>query len=345
MKVLLVCSVVGLATWHVTAMAQSWPQGSDKPLVMLIEQLKPPHAGNERLRAAEALAGYGEFAAVPVTELLHYDDPLTAYYACLALIRLGPYAEAAVPDLMAIVADLNNPLRRNAVFALGRIGPAAAEAAPLLCRILREDNEQLRRVAVATLAAIGVGAVPALVESLRSRDIAVCRSVCTVLQQIGAEAEDAVPALVALVAEPDESLRDDVFFTFAEIGPSTVGDMVQMLQHEDSNVRRRAAMVLSRMGAAAAPAITVLCDATSDPDANVRFWAVKALGETGPSANAALDHLIRASRDEDADVRWQAVVAMREIRGGESAKQAIFVLLNDPHSAVRAKAETALANW
>jgi HEAT repeat protein len=104
-------------------------------------------------------------------------------------------------------------------------------------------------------------------------------------------------------------------------------------------------MVLSRMGAAAAPAMTALCDATSDPDANVRFWAVKALGETGHPANAALDHLIHASRDEDADVRWQAVVAMREAGAGKSARQAILGLLNDPHSAVRAKAEAALANW
>jgi HEAT repeat protein len=211
--------------------------------------------------------------------------------------------------------------------------------------LLNENSEELRLDAVAALTAIGVDAVPALVENLQSRDIAVCTSVCTVLQQIGAEAEDAVPALVALVADPDDSLRDAVFLTFAEIGPSTVGDMVRFLQHEDSGVRRRAAMVLSRMGPAAAPAMTALCDATCDPDANVRFWAVKALGETGHSANAALDNLIHASRDEDADVRWQAVVAMRKTGAGEPAKQAIFVLLNDPHSAVRTKAEAALANW
>jgi len=103
-------------------------------------------------------------------------------------------------------------------------------------------------------------------------------------------------------------------------------------------------MALSRMGAAAIPAMTALCEATSDPDANVRFWAVKALGETAYSANAALDHIIRASRDEDADVRWQAVVAMRKTDDSDLTKQALSDLLNDAHSAVRAEAESALAN-
>ncbi|MBC8869680.1 MAG: HEAT repeat domain-containing protein [Planctomycetes bacterium] len=345
MRTLLLCLAVCNSVWCVTAMTQSRSQGADKPLMTLVEQLKPPFSTTERVRAAEALEGYGESAVAPVTKLLRSGDRRTRKYACLALTRLGPCAEAAVPDLTAIVADSNSPLRREAVIALGRIGPAASDATPVLCRVFREDDEiLLRDCVVETLADIGKGAVRTLAENLQSGDIAVCQSVCVALQRIGPEAKEALPALIALVSVADQGLRDAIFLALAQMGAPAVGDLTRMLQHEDKHMRRLAAMALSKMSSEAAPAVRALCHVTGDPEADVRFWAVRALARIGESGHGVSDCLVRASLDEDADVRWQAAVAMRATRVNESSQQALRSLLNDAHPAVRAEVEAALGN-
>jgi len=104
-------------------------------------------------------------------------------------------------------------------------------------------------------------------------------------------------------------------------------------------------MALGRMGTAAEPAMTALCEATTDPDPDVRFWAVKALAETGALADVALGYVIRASRDEDADVRWQVVLALRKSGERNASKRTLRELLADVHFSVRTEAEAALADW
>ena len=342
MRHYLVCLAVCMMTWCATAMAQSWPQESGKPLMTLVEQLKPPRATPERLQAVEALAAYEEFAVAPVAKLLRSDDQGTRFYACLALIRLGPCAGVAVPNLITVAADPNDPLRRDAVIALGRIGPAANEATPVLCDLLGENRVELRKCAVSALENIGRTGVVALAERLKSDDTAVCMAACTVFQRIGPEAEDAIPALVALAFEANEELCDAIFLTFAKVGFPAVGDLISMLQHENRHVRRLGAMMLNRMGANAAPAVFALCEASCDIDANIRFWAVRAVVEIGDADDGVAECLVRASLDEDADIRWQAAIGLRNMDIGESARQALYNMLEDTHPSVRAQAEAAL---
>jgi len=307
-------------------------------MMTLVDALKSGYPVTERIQAAEALVGYEQSAAVPVTKLLHSEDERARYYACFALNRLGPYAEGAVADLIAIAADPKDPLQRDAVRALGRVGPAASPATPVLCKLLGESDSRLEDYTIMALAEIGGNAVPVLVENLRCDDSAVRQSVCTVLQRLGPKAKAAVPALVALVLEADPELYDAAFLALAEIGSSAVCDLTHMLQSDDRHVRRGAAMALSRMGGAVIPAVPALCDATNDQDANIRFWAVRALGEIGNSGGGVTDCLIHASRDPDADVRWQTVVALQKLGVGKSTQQALVHLLDDAHPAVRAKA-------
>jgi HEAT repeat protein len=331
----LIITCIALCT---SAIAESRPRSSEESLDGLIERLKPPHTLTERLRAAEALSAYGQFAVEPLIGLLHDNDSRTRYYACVALTRLGPCAEAAIPDLTAIAADSNERSQLAAVNALGRIGPAAVDAVPILLCLSSEGHWVLRKYAVQAVLSIGPSALPLVLESLQDDDAALAQSACSVLRLMGPTATNTVPVLASLVFEVDEELRESIFLALADIGSAALDDLTDMLRHRDANVRRLAAMAISRMGREATPALPALCDATDDQDASVRFWAVGALGEIGDSDREVTDCLIRTSLDEDADVRWQTAVTLSKTGVNGSMRQVLARLQSDSHPAVRAQA-------
>jgi HEAT repeat protein len=330
---------VPFVMWCAATTAQAESSDSGRSLAALLEQLNSNHTTQERIRAADALAQYEGSAVPSLIELLHSDNADTRYFACLALTRLGPCAEEAVADLLAIISDPGDPALCTAMIALGRIGPAAVDAAPTLLHWAREGDWVVRERAVDSLAKIGSRAVPILLDQIRSGDSATKRVACDALYRMGTMAEEAVPILASLAVEAADDNRDASFAALANIGSPARNTLIGMLQHEDGDVRRLAAKALGQMGRQGAPAVAALCKAARDQDANVRFWAVWALGGVGGSGREVADILLRASLDQDADVRWQTAVILQKVEIGESAEQVLINLLKDPHPAVRAKAE------
>ena len=53
---------------------------------------------------------------------------------------MGPDAKEAVPDLILLLDDEDEAIRKLAARALGRIGPDAASAVPALMRTLLETQ-------------------------------------------------------------------------------------------------------------------------------------------------------------------------------------------------------------
>jgi len=133
---------------------------------------------NEKLRmlAARVLLRMGPdaVAAVPqLVESLDTDDPKFKAEVQFVLGTIGPEAAAAVPTLVASLSDENLEVRRSAIFALGRMGPAAAEAAPALRKFGRADDQFHRLGAVWALVQIETGntelrrrAIPLFVRAL-----------------------------------------------------------------------------------------------------------------------------------------------------------------------------------
>jgi HEAT repeats len=80
--------------------------------------------------------------AVPaLVNLLDGPDAGLRSEAVVALARIGPEAQPAVPRLIALVEnDPDEAVRKNAVRALGQIGPGAAPAVPVLVEQLREEH-------------------------------------------------------------------------------------------------------------------------------------------------------------------------------------------------------------
>src|SRR6188508_2497493 len=74
-----------------------------------------------------------------------------------ALRALGPSGKAAIPELLAILRDTNDPdaarfaTRKMAALALGEIREQPDVVVPALCEAMRDPDPQLRGLAVSAL--------------------------------------------------------------------------------------------------------------------------------------------------------------------------------------------------
>ncbi|MEH2248910.1 NACHT domain-containing protein, partial [Nostoc sp.] len=150
--------------------------------------------------------------------------------------------------------------------------------------------------------------------------------------------EDAVTFLNNSLQHEDYNVRQRAANALGEIGnEAAVSALIDALQDEDSDVRRIAASALGEIGNEAA--VSALIDALQDEDSDVRWRAASALGEIGNEAAASA--LIDALQHEDSDVRWRAASALGKI-GNEAAVSALIDALQHEDSDVRWSAAAAL---
>ena len=152
------------------------------------------------------------------------------------------------------------------------------------------------------------------IEKLKSPDTTESGTAARELINIG---EPAVPALAALLKDPDARVRRAAASTLwglgTRMGPA-VPALAETLRDPDTEVRLSAAMALESAGPQAAPAVPALVVSLKDADANVRLWACKALGAVGPAARAAVPSLVDAAKLEF--LRGSAEDALRKIQAG-----------------------------
>jgi vesicle coat complex subunit len=120
-----------------------------------------------------------------------------------------------------------------------------------------------------------------------------------------------------------------------------VNELEKQLQDREPAVRAKAALDLSKHGAAAAKTVPALIEALKSNDSALRQNAALALGRIGPAANQAVPALTQALVDSEWTVRRHAVIALGEI-GDPQALPAVLAAARDPDSLVRkAAAESA----
>jgi HEAT repeat protein len=308
-----------------------------------LDQLQHPPDVATRWRAVESLAHYQDLAVPPLRRLLADEDQHVRLYACSALIRLGPHAQDATADLVAIVSDPGEDenLRECAIVALGQIGPTAASAVPALQALLQDAAcPHLWSKTVRALASIASPeAVAVLTERFERGEPRHREEILSALKSRDGAIRSALPSLLSVAARrPHDVLGDKIFLTAAEIGREAVDDLTPYLQSPFPETRRRAAMVLNRLGPEAADAVMHLSKALRDETAYVRFWAVKALGSIGPNASQAVPLLLPMLDDTDPNVRWGTVSAIGKIAPAAIVEDSWNRLLNDPDPGVRQRA-------
>jgi HEAT repeat protein len=127
-----------------------------------------------------------------------------------ALGRIGPDAKDAIPTLVTVVKETEQPesLRCTAARAIGRLGPDAKTAIPVFSEMLRDPKlpPELAGAMVAGLGAMGKDGVPALAEAVNKGSSISRRVAITQLAELGDVAKPALPALKEAAADKDRNI-------------------------------------------------------------------------------------------------------------------------------------------
>jgi HEAT repeat protein len=142
---------------------------------------------------------------------------------------------------------------------------------------------------------------------------------------MGAEAKEAVPALIAALKDQDGVVRSSAADALGRMGGEAVPALIAALKDQDGVVRRFAADALGRMGAAAKEAAPALIAALKDQDGVVRNSAADALGQIATAlldtrSTESLDQLKTAyeALNANPDLKAQAILVKRTIEYFES---------------------------
>jgi hypothetical protein len=191
-------------------------------------------------------------------------------------IAVRDLAKPAVPDLIALLRDKDDEVRKWAIITLGEIGPNAASAVEPLLALIRDEEHAVRSGdAIRALGRIGPGAIPAL------------------------------PLLASMVADPQHRTHIMAIHAFWRIGPKSQVEASIVVQKlidrllASKHPRERAwvAEILSEIGPAAREAIGALSTAVDDPEPEVRYAAKNALRAVTAAGETPHSHVSTPTRD------------------------------------------------
>ncbi len=252
-----------------------------------------------------------------LAEALETGDEPVRLAAAWALEMIGPGASGAAEGLVhSLRGDVSPGVRVAAARALGELRAGGPPAVPALFEALDDPSEAVRHAAAHALhrQKLTPGDVPGLVAALQSDDVYVRGFAAWRLGNFREEAREAVPALAAVLEQPDTHVV--VSAALARIGPAAteaIPALVSALSSPEGGRRWRAARTLGRIGPGAADAVPALVTALGDPNEGVRLRAAQALGRIGPDARSAAAALQRATGDADAGVRRAAEEALSRL--------------------------------
>ena len=110
--------------------------------------------------------------------------------------------ESAITLLVTALGDPDKEVRQHAVAAMSNVGMAAGSAAPVLGRLMDDPDEDMAKEAAKALGHLGKKALPQLLPRIaKTEKDAVRMEALSALGNIGQDANEAVPALMALLKE------------------------------------------------------------------------------------------------------------------------------------------------
>jgi HEAT repeat protein len=310
-------------------------------VLALIDKVKSG-SDDSRLDAMKQLAGHGPDAEAAVPVLLNLLRSGNEDFRINATLTLGKIGKNAAAPLCQLMKDRDADVRYYSVWALGLIGPDARDRTADVVGLLANSSEKedVRRKAAETLGRIAGQAdqaVPALVKALADPNADVSQAAGTALTQLGAEA---VPALLRAVTESDARVQLAAIRALGEVGagnPQVVAALKDVLLAGDATLAPAAAEALGKQGAAAVPA---LAEGLGSSQANVRSAAVHGLAAVGA---AAVPALLDGLKSKHTDVRSAAAGTFSTL--GVIDRQILLGLidaLGDADQQVRSQAVAAL---
>lgn len=257
------------------------------------------------------------------------DDENVRLCATFALSRIRTGIEGAIPKLVRVALEGEDPDRGTAIRTLGDMGPDAADTLPMLIDALGDETLYIRKEAADAIAQIGAtpDAIPPLMENLIHDDWGVRQQTALALGAAGHIAEDSLPILINALGDDQPQVREVVVDVIPEVGtwPGDVDLIIPLLKDEDKWVRAGAARVLGRIGPDAGSAVDALIGLLDDEEYRVSEAAAYALGKIGPEAKAAIPKLIEMLGSNDHITRSDAIEPLGMF--GPDAREAVPMLI------------------
>ncbi len=358
--------------------------GSAEALVTAMQEEEAALA----IHAAQALSQLGPKAVPAVSKLLAEED--LRQLAAMILGQMGPAAKPAVDALIAAIDEKNETVKRDVIVALALIGPEAKPASTKLMALLEDPDAAARPAAAFALGKIGEKraipllertakvpgnprlqlacahalitldpknekyitlAVPRFMNGLDSELPLVRREVAEALGAIGTKAKSAVPKLTErLQKDEDESVRDQILATLAEIGPDSAeatSTIIELLKSNVPRLRYTAVFALGRIGPAAKDAMPELRKNLREDDQFLQLlsaWAMVQIGAAdGDVGREAAPFLLKGVDHPNPQVRLEIVDALdKSGRTGPLVMQALRSAARDSDENVRKAAQDVL---
>ncbi len=283
-----------------------------------------------------------------LVRLLNDDNPTLRRWAATTLGLRGPEARETVPALEKAIRDPHPVVRVEAANALWTI-TRKEETCRLLASMLQDGDATVRSTAAVVLGLPSgegaVRAVPALVRALWDDDSRVRSNAAEALGRIGSKAQQALPALLAIL---DAKVEEDHVVSAATEAVGLLGKeskpamtaLRMKLKHPIGYVRALAALGLSRIEKDP-EAQTVARKCLSHPHVRARICAAEALWHFSKDRQAitVLRDVLTAAEISNrealsdaqlhetlSNVRFMAVRALGRI--GPEARSAVPLLLD-----------------
>jgi HEAT repeat protein len=201
---------------------------------------------------------------------------------------------------------------------------------------LKEKDSDLRRAAAKELSELGAeakSAVPDLIRTMRDKDLFVRRYSAEALGNIGLDAKTAIPALAAALNDDKKEVAEAAVDALSKIGPDSIAALTSALKdaNKDPNVRRKAAIGLSKLGLRAHGAVSAMTDILSGKvkagkkgkgnDDDIRVEVASALGSVAKRDDAAAIKALKAvseGKQKNKALKKAAGDALRQINGKEN---------------------------
>lgn len=307
--------------------------------------------------AAYALGSLADRAFIPALEKAYESkDEFLQVAAAWAVLRLqegsSPAVQKAIKIIVKRIQSKDTNVRDAAARAMTDEMITAETVGPAFRKALEgiDDPDQLMEIANA-LATTGKKIVPACIRALEEKRKLRFYAL-QVLIQVGPDAQDAVPALIKTLADPDATLRHEAEFALGAIGPKAVAavpSLIKSLTDQEDNVRYGACYALGKIGPAArkaGPALAKMAQQSKDSFGQVAaIWALLKIAPDYPRLNEhAVPILMKALSDPRAHVRAEVAGELGDI--GAPAAKALDALKkvaeSDENAAVRKVAAEAI---
>lgn len=270
-----------------------------------------------------SLRVYGGRAAEEWAQRLSGDSEPERVLARQALRELGPAAIGATAVLSGLLDHADARVRLAAVEVLGSIGIRHDAALPPLLAALEDEDATVQADALAALGlmrARAAAAAPTIAGFLRSTNTRHRYLAANALDEIG-RVDEAVPALRALLGDPDAGVREAAAYALDSASPSyrreIIAALLPLLIDSDADVVYAVVSTLGDIGRAspelAVPALLGVVE--SDRSEGIREQAIASLGALRRDASAAVPVLVRIISEHDGDLRVAAAKALGTISG------------------------------